>query len=172
MKIEVERLSKQFKIRNLEESDIPQILELCKKNPKYYRHCPPEVSSETIKKDMTILPPNKTLEEKYYIGFFESRDLVAVMELIDGYPNEETAFIGFFMMNMHFQGQGIGSKIVTEVCEYLSEQFSKVRLGYVKGNEQSEHFWLKNSFKKTGVESKQENYTVVVLERDLKGREQ
>ena len=167
-RIEVNHLSKKYEVRKLEESDIPQILELCQKNPKYYRHCPPEVSSETIRKDMIMLPPNKTLEDKYYVGFFEDINLVAVMELIDGYPNEETVFIGFFMMNMDFQGQGIGSKIVTEVCEYLSERFSKIRLGYVKGNEQSEHFWLKNSFKKTGVESKQENYTVVVLERGLK----
>ncbi len=89
------------------------------------------------------------------------------MELIDGWPDEKTAYIGFFMMNMDFQGKGIGSKIIAEVCEYLRGQFSKVRLAYVKGNEQSEHFWLKNSFKKIGVESEQEYYTVVVLERVL-----
>jgi len=167
MKIEVERLSKQFKIRNLEESDIPQILELCKKNPKYYKHCPPAVSVETIKKDMTMLPPGKTSEDKYYVGFFEDINLVAIMELIDGYPDEKTAYIGFFMMNMDFQGKGIGSKIIAEVCEYLRGQFSKVRLAYVKGNEQSEHFWLKNRFEKIGVEKEIESYTVVAMERRL-----
>lgn len=166
-RITINQLSNKYEVRKLEKSDIPLILELCKKNPKYYRHCPPEVSRESIEKDMTILPPGKTLEDKYYVGFFEDINLVAVMELIDGYPDEKTAYIGFFMMNMDFQGKGIGSKIITEVCEYLRERFSKIRLAYVKGNEQSEHFWLKNRFEKIGVEKEIENYTVVAMERRL-----
>ncbi len=58
-RIAINYLSKKYEVRELEESDIPQILELCKKNPKYYKHCPPEVSSETIRKDMTMLPREK-----------------------------------------------------------------------------------------------------------------
>ena len=50
--IKIEHLSKCYIVRNLEENDIPQILELCKKNPKYYKHCPPEASRESIEKDM------------------------------------------------------------------------------------------------------------------------
>lgn len=72
------------------------------------------------------------------------------------------------MMNADFQGKGIGSKIIEEACDYLKENFSKVRLGYVKGNKQSESFWLKNQFEKTGTESIQENYTVVVMERKFR----
>ena len=165
--IKIEHLSKCYTVRNLGEKDIPQILELCQKNPKYYKHCPPEVSRESIEKDMTILPPGKTLEDKYYVGFFEDINLVAVMEWIDGYPDDKTAYIGFFMMNMDFQGKGIGSKIIAEVCECLRGQFSRVRLAYVKGNEQSEHFWLKNRFEKIGVEKEIESYIVVAMERRL-----
>ena len=50
------------------------------------------------------------MEQKYYIGFFENSMLVAIMDLIDGYPNSNSAFIGFFMMSRTLQGVGIGSR--------------------------------------------------------------
>jgi len=45
--------------------------------------------------------------------------------------------------------------------------FHFVRLGFAKGNPQSEQFWLKNGFKRTGVEVQNEGYVVVVLEKEL-----
>lgn len=163
----IKELSQTYIVRKLEEKDISEIFELCKNNPQYYHHCPPAVSIEGIKEDMTALPPGKAMEDKYYIGLFERDVLVAIMELIDGYPDEETAYIGFFMMNADLQGKGIGSQIIEDACDYLKEDFSKVRLAYVKGNKQSEHFWLKNQFKKIGVEKEIETYTVVVMERKM-----
>ena len=35
----------------------------------------------------------------------------------------------------------------------------------MQGNPQSEAFWIKNGFVRTGVEDKQETYTVVVMEK-------
>ncbi len=165
--IDINELSKFYTVRKLEEKDIAEIFELCKKNPQYYHYCPPAVSIDGIKEDMTVLPLGKSKEDKYYIGFFDGTKLVAVMDLISGYPDEETAFIGFFMMNAALQGKGIGSGMIEDICDYLKEVFSKVRLGYVKGNKQSENFWLKNRFEKTGLEKEQENYTIVVMERKL-----
>ena len=43
-----------------------------------------------------------------------------------------------------------------------------MRLGFAKGNPQSEHFWLKNGFERTGVEAQNDGYVVVVLEKELK----
>lgn len=166
--MDITKLSTVYDVRVLEEKDIPAVYELALANPLYYKHCPPEVSEQIIRDDMQALPPKKTLDDKYYIGFFEEDTLVAVMDLIDGYPNKETAFIGFFMMNQAYQGKGVGSAIIDECCDYLKElNFQHIRLGFVKGNGQSEHFWIKNGFNHTGVEAKQELYTVVVLQREL-----
>lgn len=88
------------------------------------------------------------------------------MDLIYQYPNAETAFIGFFMMDVQLQGKGIGTNIISNVLKYLeSINFKKVRLGYVKGNNQAKSFWDKNKFLFTGVEDKQEKYTVIVMEK-------
>lgn len=42
-----------------------------------------------------------------------------------------------------------------------------MRLGYVKGNKESESFWLKNGFAQTGVEKIEDDYTVIVLQHEI-----
>ena len=123
---------------------------------------------QSILEDMKALPPQTTYENKYYIGYFLNGNLVAVMDLILKYPNKVTAFIGFFMMNKEFQGNGIGTEIIKECEKFLREGgYLYIRLGFAKGDPQSEAFWLKNGFSRIGVEDVQERYTVVVMEKDI-----
>ena len=143
------------------------MLRLCRGNPMYNRYCPPEVSEESIREDMVKLPPNKGKEDKFYLCFRDKRRLVAVLDLILKYPDEETSFIGFFMVNSEVQGKGVGSGIVYDVLQYLKREFQRVRLGYVKGNEQSRCFWVKNGFAPTGKVSKEDEYEIVIMEKIL-----
>ena len=50
--------------------------------------------------DMNALPPNKEMCDKYYLGFYDGEKLIAVMDFIMAYPDELTAFIGFFMTDV------------------------------------------------------------------------
>ncbi|MCM1557955.1 MAG: GNAT family N-acetyltransferase [Butyrivibrio sp.] len=130
------------------------------------RKCPPFVTEDSIRKDMTALPPGKTAEDKYYVGYFNRHGLAAVMDLIMGFPNNDTAFIGFFMTDVSIQNKGTGSKIISELCTCLSESgISSIRLGWVKGNPQAEHFWHKNGFAETGATYETDGYTVIVAQR-------
>ena len=139
--------STKYEVRKLNIDDIPQIYDLCKKNSLYYEYCPPVVTEESITDDLTTLPPNTGIENKYYVGYFDSGKMIAVMDLIDGYPEEKIAFIGFFMTDVSVQNQGIGSAIIAELAGYLkSVGFKSIRLAWVKGNPQAEHFWIKNGF--------------------------
>ncbi|MDE7105872.1 MAG: GNAT family N-acetyltransferase [Anaeroplasmataceae bacterium] len=160
-------LSNHFKVKRITEESCLEVLQLCEGNPMYYQYCPPKPTKISICEDLKKLPPKKTLKDKFYIGFYEEEKLVAVMDLILAYPNEETIFIGFFMVEKAFQKKGIGSFIIKEVLSYLSQEYTFVRLGYVQNNQQSESFWLKNHFHPTGVVVKEENYSIVVLERKL-----
>lgn len=168
MKIEIQSLSGQYFVRRVTETDIPNVYALCSKNRLYYKHCPPAVTEQSILNDMNALPPNKSIRDKYYLGYFDSDQLIAVMDLILAYPDEKTALIGFFMTDVSVQNCGIGSKIIDELCSYLKTlSLSGVRLGWVKGNPQSEHFWHKNQFKETGVSYDTDHYTVIVGHRVL-----
>lgn len=165
--MEIKLLSDIYTVSVIEEEDVPEVFRLCEGNPQYYHYCPPAVTIEGIKADMHMLPPNKSMEDKYYMGFYHHGQLIAVMDLILRYPNEETAFIGFFMMNAKLQKKGIGSKIIEDMCAYLKNEFFFIRLAYVKGNKQSECFWIKNHFKRTGVTTQTKDYEAIVMQRAL-----
>lgn len=174
--MDIKHLSNQFNVELLSDKDIPAILKLSQGNPKYFYHCPPAVSPESIKADIYALPDGKNREDKYYIGFREKsgngnsdlpQTLVAVMDLILKYPDDRTAFIGFFMVDASVQGKGVGSAIVEEVCSCLKSQYDFVRLGYVRGNAQAENFWLKNEFKPTGIISQKAEYDIVYAQRSI-----
>ena len=85
------------------------------------------------------------------------------------YPNEQTIFVGFFMMAIEYQKKGLGSKLVKELEKFFRKnRYLYIRLGFVKGNPQSEAFWKKNGFIPTGIEAMQDRYTVVVMQKELK----
>ena len=166
--MEIQKLSRKYAVRKLNDTDIDNIYETMQGNPQYFQYCPPMATTQSIADDMNALPPRTTYNDKYYIGYFEGEKLVAVMDLILNFPNKETVFVGFFMMNIAYQGKGIGTEVFEECCKTLEEEnYQFIRLGFAKGNPQSEAFWLKNGFSRTGVEDAQERYTVVVMERKI-----
>ena len=61
--------------------------------------------------------------------FFDRETLVAVLDLIERYPQDDTAYIGFFMTKKERQGYGLGSTFIGELMDELRrEKFCKVRL--------------------------------------------
>lgn len=165
--MDIKRLSQQYTVKIIEDKDVLSVFHLCEKNPQYYRFCPPMVTVQSVKDDMIALPSGKSQDDKFYIGFWKKDTLVAVMDLILKYPNDTTVFVGFFMMNADLQGNGIATAIIKEAFMFLKQNYKAVRLGYVKGNKQAEHFWKKNGFEPTGVVTKTEAYDIVMMEKML-----
>ena len=123
---------------------------------------------ESVREDYSCRPEGTKPEDKYFLGFWDGGAPAAVMELIDGYPDDETAYIGLFMVSADYQGRGVGTGIISEACEFFSSVgFSRVKLGYVVGNLQAEGFWMRNLFIPTGVKSEREGYTVAAMQREL-----
>lgn len=168
MKLKVDNLSRKYAVKLLSDRDVAAVYNLCSKNTLYYDFCPPFVTPESIKADMTALPPGKRREDKFYLGYFDNDNLIAVMDLILGYPDEETAYVGFFMTDVSVQGKGVGSAIISEMSQFICSQgYSDIQLGWVKGNPQAEHFWLKNGFIATGKLYDMDDYTVVEARKNM-----
>ena len=95
-------------------------------------------------------------------------NLVAIMDLIIAYPDANTAFIGLFMMDSDYQGNGIGSLIINQCSHYLKQcGYNNIRLAIMKGDKQSYNFWIKNNFHLTGEERMTELGKVCLMERIL-----
>ena len=150
----IQFLSNRYTIRDLLPQDADMVYEVLKNNTIFYKYHPPMVTVESILEDMEALPPNKGYEDKHYIGFFRGDTLVAVMDLIEHYPQQGTALLGFFAMNANLHGQGIGTDIISDSVAY-------------KGNPQSKAFWLKNGFAFIGEEYESDDSTILVLERTI-----
>lgn len=145
--MDISKLSARYAVRRLTEDDVEMIYDLSSGNSIYYRYHPPFVTRESILEDMAALPTGKGYNDKYYMGFFDGAVLVAVMDLILDYHEAGVAFIGFFMTDVKYQGNGIGSGIISDTAAYLkSLGYVEIRLGVDKGNPQSFAFWTKNKF--------------------------
>lgn len=168
MTLDIRAFSKQYEVRFIKDADVPQVYALCRQNALYYHYCPPFVTADSIRKDMAALPQKKASGDKYYVGYFDGHRLLAVMDLIMEFPDKDTAWLGFFMTDVAVQNKGVGSAIISDLCTYLSGTgISCVRLGWVRGNPQAEHFWRKNGFAETGAVHENGAYAVVVAQRML-----
>lgn len=160
-------LSKRYAVRKLNDSDVDAVFRLCMENTQFYEYCEAKPTRERVLNDMKITPPGTGASDKYYIGFFQDDDLIAVMDLIDGYPQPDIAFIGFFMMKKALQGRRIGSSVIEETAAYLKTAgISAIRLGIDKANPQSTHFWKKNGFSVI-KEIERDGWTVLLAEKML-----
>ena len=165
--IEISALSRHYDIRRLNEADADDILDLCRQNMQFYKYSEAKPTREQVLSDMHIAPPGIGPEKKHYIGFYRKDGLAAVMDLIDGYPGPEIAFIGFFMMKKELQGRQLGSAIIRETAAYLKGAGkAAIRLAIDKENPQSTYFWRKNGFIVI-KEVDRNGWPVLVAERTL-----
>ncbi len=166
--MDLQQLSASYAVRRLTEADIPTVLALQSANPQFYRYHPPLPSEASIREDLAALPPGKTAADKYYAGFFSGEQLIAVLDLILGYPDAQTAFLGFFMTAAAVQKKGVGSAIISDIracCKRLG--FARLRLAIDEGNPQSEAFWTKNGFRQTGERRPNGAYAYLPMELPL-----
>lgn len=164
----LESVSCGFSLHELTEADVPEMLRVAKENPLYYRHMRMEPTAENLKETLTALPPRRTLADKQIFGWYAGERLVALMDLIARHPQEDMAFIGWFMVDAAHQGCGLGRKLVAAVLNMLREQgIREVRLGRIKGNPQSEAFWRACGFCENGLSYDTPEYCVVVMTKRL-----
>ena len=165
--VEISKLSSRFSVRRMDENDADEILELCLGNTQFYEYCGRQPTKELILDDLRLTPSGKELSDKYYVGFYDENELVAVMDLVDGYPTSNCCFIGFFMMNKGLQGRGLGTELIGEALACLKGfGFKTARLAIDKENPQSTHFWKKNGFIVI-KEVERDGSPVLVAERKL-----
>lgn len=170
--MELDKISSLYQVHRLDRNDVDTVFDLCSKNTIYYEYCPPFITKQGVLEDMEGLPPGKNSDDKYFLGFYEEGTLIAVLDIISGYPDESTAYIGLFMMNVNKQGKGIGTVIIDELCDFLKMSgYQRVELAWVKGNPQAENFWIKNHFRKIGERKCNAADHVIAAERELQGEE-
>lgn len=103
---------------------------------------------------LMMRPEGVAEEDKVVLGAFEGEQLVAVVDLLRGYPKDGTAFIGLLQVHANRQGRGYGGKAYGLVQRYVESTWPEVRtmrLAVVDTNaEVATGFWERQGFKATG----------------------
>lgn len=167
MTLNYSKLSNEYNVKKIIEKDIESVLDLYNSNPNYFKCFPPMPSVESIKLDMSTLPPGCDMHNKYYLGYWSVKELVGVLDIILAYPDDKTIFIGLFMIDKRFQGSGRGSKIITELIEFFKLDYKFIQLAFMKDNKAAQAFWEKNGFIKTGNEVDLEHGIAVKMKLTL-----
>ncbi|MBQ7275365.1 MAG: GNAT family N-acetyltransferase [Clostridiales bacterium] len=145
--IDIGKISSKYEAKVLNEDNTDEILGIFKGNPQFFKYSDAHPTKEQVYHDMHLLPSGMDVSDKYYFGLYNGPDLVAIMDIIDGFPTENIAYLGFFMMNQKYQGQHVGSAIINEAARYLKGIGKNIiRLVIDKSNPQSTHFWSRNGF--------------------------
>ena len=157
-----------FARRRLTDEDLPALLALCETNPTYYELYGERPTLENLAQALRELPPGCRADQKEFLGFSTQGKLVAIMDIVCGYPDERAAYVGLLMIDGAQHGCGIGTRIMRDELRRLQAKgFSRVRLAYIQGNEPARSFWTKLGFEPTGEIVSTPHYVAVPMERAI-----
>ena len=167
--LDIESLSTQYHVKRIREEDISAVYRLAKSNSKYYEYLHTVPTRESLTEVISQLPDGTSPGDKYFVGFYNADDvLVAVMDLITGYPESDDAFIGWLMVDGEMQGRGIGSGIFADVRAAMkADGYDYMALAVVKENEEALKFWKEQGFRVKEDSVSTDGYEVHVMERDI-----
>ena len=165
----VAELSTEFKVRKITEADISDVYDLCRGNRRYYRHLGTKPSLQALTDVISEVPEGSSPESKNFVGFYdENNSLVAILDLITGYPESDDAFIGWFMVEAEKQGLGIGSQIFADVRAAMKAHgFDYLQVRLSKGNTDAVSFWESQGFAFSGKEIENGGKTLCYMERSI-----
>lgn len=167
--LDIRTLSTEYDVRNITAADITPVYRLAKSNNRYYEYLGTVPTRESLTEIISELPEGTAAKNKHFVGFYNRDDvLVAVMDLITGYPEEDDAFIGWLMVDGKMQNRGIGSNIFADVRAAMKAAgYDYLSLAVVEGNEEAMTFWKGQGFRPTGEAEDQSCHKVIKFARDI-----
>ena len=132
----------EWDIRPVEETDLESVLTLLLTAPDYFALDGKQPDLNSIRADLTALPPRCAPEQKRYVGFWRDGKPEAVLDWVEGYPREQTLWIGFFLVDRALRGQGLGKRLMSALLGAAYDGgMDSIRLACLEGNETGHRFW-------------------------------
>lgn len=105
------RFSSKYLVRRMNEQDAELILSLCRGNPLFYQYANAEPTLEQVLGDLRISPPGVDMQYKYYLGFFDGKTLVAVMDIMTAIRIPRSRSSAFLWWMRLFKGGGMEASL-------------------------------------------------------------
>ncbi len=124
---------------------------------------------ESLTEVISSLPDGSSANCKHFVGFYNDDDvLIAVLDLITGYPESDDAFIGWLMVDGAMHGRGVGSGIFADVRASLKAAgYDYISLGVIKENAEALQFWKAQGFRPEGETIDQSGHSIIRMARSI-----
>lgn len=113
--------------------------------------------------DVDVAPKNIDISQKTYVGIWMEDSVVGVLDLLEGYPDETSLWIGLLLVHSDLHGKKIGSGITNAVLKAAKMLgYKSVQLGVIENNAGGLAFW-----KRQGFNFARQHKNVVVMGKEL-----
>ncbi|MCA9797727.1 MAG: GNAT family N-acetyltransferase [Candidatus Eremiobacteraeota bacterium] len=152
--LEFRRLSDQY----------AQVMALFERAPAYFQLAEGRgPTCEDARQLLDETPPATPPEQKFVWGL-EQDGLHGCLDLVRGYPDAETAFLGLLLVAEDRRGLGLGRRAVEFALETARAwQCRRIRLGVLQANTAGLEFWQRFEFVLTG----ETKGRILLMERPL-----
>jgi RimJ/RimL family protein N-acetyltransferase len=99
------------------------------------------------------LPADKKPEHDYFFGIYLRDEMIGCVDLLRGYPDEKTAYLGLVLISERYQNRGLGVRACMELEKVALSwpEISIIRGSVVQTNEVVLKFWERMGAVDTGV---------------------
>jgi GNAT superfamily N-acetyltransferase len=132
-------------VRRATAADAPTIQTLLATDPEYF----PRVEGAPLRADEALIilderPPDFPLERKHVFLV----DDVALLDMLEGYPDARTWFLGLIFLAAHARGRGLGTRLVEATCDHArTHGAAALRLAVATTNPGAERLYKRLGFR-------------------------
>ena len=167
--LDLAALSGAFDVRTLASEDLPEVFALARSNRVYFRYLHERPTRANLTELVGRLPEGAEPTARHFVGYYDADGyLVAVLNLVLGWPDERSAFVGWLMVAADMQRQGVGSQLVADLRAVLeAEGYARIVLQLPERAEDGRAFWEAQGFAATGERDESGRQPLVTLAREI-----
>ena len=100
------------------------------------------------------LPSGKTPQDDYFFGIYLNAQMIGCADVLRGYPDEKTAFLGLLLISEPYQNTGFGARACAELEKIALSwpEISVIRGSVVQSNDIVIPFWKRMGAVDTGIQ--------------------
>ncbi len=132
----------------LGDGDLPRVLELCRRCAAFYELVEGQAADEETAREILGPPAGQVAQGmKHVWGLEDSGRLIAIVELLAGYPAAGEWYVGLLLISPERRGQGLGARLFRAVRSWMAaEGAAMARIVVQQQNPGAFRFWQRQGF--------------------------
>lgn len=132
----MKHIENKFTLKTVTEDLLERVLKIYDTNQDYFKiSMNGKPSMKSVIEDKNEVPPGLNLKNKNYrLISLNGRD-IGIIDYVMNYPDEDSIYIGLFMINGNFHRNGYGREFIEEfITNMRNEGYHRIRLGVLNEN--------------------------------------